>query len=136
MAKIPQKAQELFNELPAVVLATARADAQPNTCLVGMKKILDDETIYLSDQFFLKTLDNLKENPKVAVLWWSKEGAYVVHGTARYVTAGELFEEQSKWVNAAFEKNGAPFRAKGAAIVTVDAVYDSMPGPNAGAQIV
>ena len=76
MAKIPQEAQELFAKVDAVVLATAREDGQPNVCMVGMKKILDDETIYLSDQFFKKTLANVQANPKVAVVFWEGSEAY------------------------------------------------------------
>ena len=37
MAKIPQEAQDLFTKVDAVVFATARADAQPNGCIVAMK---------------------------------------------------------------------------------------------------
>lgn len=135
MAKIPQEAQELFEKVGTVVFATARTDAQPNVCIVGMKKVLDDETIYLSDQFFKKTLANVKENPKVAVIWWGAEGAYELYGTARYVDEGPEFEEQAAWVNAAFEQKGSPLRAKGGVFVHVEAVYSSSPGPTAGVQI-
>ncbi|ACV22852.1 Uncharacterized HTH-type transcriptional regulator yybR [Slackia heliotrinireducens] len=36
MAKTPEEAQELFAKVDAVVFATARADAQPNGCIVTM----------------------------------------------------------------------------------------------------
>jgi predicted pyridoxine 5'-phosphate oxidase superfamily flavin-nucleotide-binding protein len=135
MAKIPQEAQELFAKVDAVVFATARADAQPNGCIVAMKKVIDDETVYLSDQFFKKTLANIQENPKVSVIWWGDEGAYELYGTARYVNEGPEFEEQAAWVNAAFEQMGMPVTAKGGVYVDVEAVYSSSPGPSAGAQI-
>ena len=135
MAKIPEKAQELFEAAFAVEFATVNAEGQPNICYVGQKKVLDDETIYLSDQFFKKTLANIQANPKVAIIWMGEGGGYVVHGTARYVNEGPEFEEQAAWVNAAFEANGAPIRAKGGVFVSVDAVYDTMPGPHAGDQI-
>ena len=135
MAKIPQEAQELFTKVDAVLFGTARADGQPNICMVGMKKVIDDETVYLSDQFFKKTLANIKENPKVTVAWWGVEGAYELYGTARYVNEGPEFEEQAAWVNAAFAKMGAPIVAKGGVFVDVEAVYTSSPGPMAGEQI-
>lgn len=135
MAKIPQEAQELFAKVDAVVFATARTDAQPNCCIVGMKKIIDDETVYLSDQFFKKTLANIKENQKVSVIWWGDGGAYELYGTARYVNEGPEFEEQAAWVNAAFEKMGMPITAKGGVYVDVEAVYSSSPGPSAGEQL-
>lgn len=135
MAKIPQEAQELFAKVDAVVFATARTDAQPNCCIVGMKKVIDDETVYLSDQFFKKTLANIKENQKVSVIWWGDGGAYELYGTARYVNEGPEFEEQAAWVNAAFEKMGMPITAKGGVYVDVEAVYSSSPGPSAGEQL-
>ena len=135
MAKIPQEAQELFANVKDVVFATARDDGQPNACIVGMKKVIDDETIYLSDQFFKKTLANIQENPKVSVVWWGEGGAYELYGTARYVNEGPEFEEQAAWVNAAFEQMGMPIKAKGGVYVDVEAVYSSSPGPSAGAQI-
>ena len=135
MAKIPHEAQELFEKVDAVVFATARVDAQPNGCIVAMKKIIDDETVYLSDQFFKKTLANIQENPKVSIIWWGDEGAYELYGTARYVNEGPEFEKQAEWVNAAFKQMGMPITAKGGVYVDVEAVYSSSPGPSAGNQI-
>lgn len=135
MAKIPAEVQELFNEVKAVVFLTASADAQPNGCIVAMKKIVDDETVYLSDQFFKKTLANVKENQKVSVVVWGDAGAYEIYGTARYVDEGPAFEEQAAWVNAAFEQMGMPIAAKGGVYVDVEAVFSSNPGPTAGEKI-
>ncbi len=135
MAVIPQGAQEVFNAVDAVVFATARPNAQPNACIVGMKKIIDDETIYLSDQFFKKTLANVQGNPKVAVVFWNDEGAYEIYGTARYVNEGSEFAEQAEWVDAAFAEMGMPITAKGGCFVHVDEVYNSAAGPTAGDKI-
>ena len=135
MAVMSAEVQELFKNVKNVAFSTATADAQPNTCIVAMKAILDDETVYLSDQFFNKTLANVKENPKVAIAFWEGNNAYVLHGTATYVNEGEVFETQKQWVDAAFEKMGLPIKAKGGCIVKVDAVYTSAPGPTAGDQI-
>ncbi len=135
MAKIPQEAQDLFNQVSDVVFATSRTDGQPNCCIVAMKKIIDDETIYLSDQFFKKTLANVVDNPKVCVIWWGEGGAFEIYGTATYVDEGPEFEEQAAWVNAAFEGMGMPIAAKGGCYVKVDEVYTSSPGPMAGDKI-
>lgn len=135
MAKLTQEARDLFEKVDSVVFATARADAQPNACIVGMKKVVDDQTVYLSDQFFNKTLANLRDNPKVSVVWWGQEGAYELHGTARYVDEGSEFAEQAAWANAAFAQLGMPVTAKGGVFVHVDALFTSNPGPDAGSQI-
>ena len=77
----------------------------------------------------------MKANPKVAVAFWEGRDAYVIHGTARYVSEGPEFEEQKAWVDAAFEKMGMPIRAKGGCFISVESVYTSTPGPTAGDQI-
>ena len=132
MAVMSTEVQKLFKEVKDVVFSTASLDAQPNTCIVGMKTIIDDETIYLSDQFFKKTLANVQANPKVAVVFWQGSEAYEIHGTARYVNEGEEFTSQKEWVDAAFEKMGLPIKAKGGCYVHIDEVFSSAPGPQAG----
>lgn len=135
MTAIPAEAQKMFQEVSDVVFTTAREDGQPNSCIVGMKTIIDDETIYLSDQFFKKTLANVQANPKVAVLFWSGVEAYELYGTARYVNEGDEFLEQKAWVDAAFESKDMPMRAKGGCFVHVEEVYSSTPGPTAGEKL-
>lgn len=135
MTAMPERVQELFTEVEDVFFSTATADAQPNVCIVGMKKLIDEQTVYLSDQYFKKTWANVKANPKVAVLIWKDHEAYVLHGTARYVDEGPEFEEQRAWVDEAFASKGIPVKAKGGCFVTVESVYTSTPGGTAGNQI-
>lgn len=135
MAIMSAEVQELFKKVPNVVFTTARADGQPNSCIVGMKALIDDETVYLSDQFFKKTLANIQENPKVAVIFWEGSDAYELYGTVRYVNEGAEFEAQKAWVDAAFEELGMPIKAKGGCFVHVEGVYSSKPGPQAGEQL-
>lgn len=135
MATMSPEVQEVFTNVPNVYFATATADAHPNVNIIGMKKIIDDETLYLSDQLFTKTLANLKENTKVAVTFNEGQNAYQIHGTARYVCEGAEYEEQAAWVNAIFEAKGSPLRAKGGIFVHVDAVFSAAGGPTAGKQL-
>lgn len=135
MATMPTEVQELFAKVSAVVFATASADGQPNASIVGMKRVVDDHTLYLSDQFFNKTLANIKENQKVSVVFWEGHDAYQIHGTVRYVDAGDEFEVQRAWADGLFAQMGMPVKAKGGCFVQVDAVYISAAGPQAGSQI-
>ena len=135
MAVMPEEAKKLFEEVSDVVFTTAREDGQPNSCVVGMKAVIDDETIYLSDQFFKKTLANVLANQKVSVVFWKGREAYEIYGTARYVNEGDEFLKQKAWVDAAFENMGMPIRAKGGCFITVDEVFSSAPGPTAGEKL-
>ncbi len=136
MAAMSEEVQELFKSVPTVVFATSRGDAQPNANIVAMKAIIDDETVYLSDQFFNKTLANIKENPQVAIVFWNNTHAYEIYGTARYVDAGAEFEQQKVWVDEAFQKMGLPISPKGGCFVHVESIYNSKSGPGAGERII
>lgn len=135
MAALPIEVKALFEKVPTVVFATATADGQPNACIVGMKFVIDDETIYLSDQFFKKTLANVKANDKVAVVFWEGYDAYQIHGTARYVNEGEEFEKLKAKVDQIFAEKGAPIKAKGGVFVHIDEVFSTASGPHAGEKI-
>lgn len=135
MAALPIEVKALFEKVPTVVFATATADGQPNACIVGMKFVIDDETIYLSDQFFKKTLANVKANDKVAVVFWEGHDAYQIHGTACYVNEGEEFEKLKAKVDQIFAEKGAPIKAKGGVFVHVDEVFNTASGPHAGEKI-
>ena len=98
-------------------------------------RLCPKRTVYISDQFFNKTLANLKENQKVAITFWGDEGAYQIHGTATYINEGEQFEELKAWVDGCFAAMGAPITAKGGVLVHVDELFTCSPGPNAGAKL-
>ena len=135
MAVMSQEVKDLFEKAPTAVLATASLEGQPNAAPVGMKKVVDDETVYVSDQFFKKTLANVQANAKVSLSFWGEAGAYQLHGTARYVNEGDEFAEQKAWADGAFAAMGAPMRAKGGCFVHVDAVYTSKAGEHAGERL-
>ena len=136
MALLSPEVKKVFEGCDAVYMATADAQGQPNACIIGLRKVVDDETVYVSDQYFNKTLANLKANDKVAITFWNKDGAFQIHGTARYITEGDgEWPAEKAWATAFFEERGSAARPKGGVFVHVDAVYDSMGGPNAGNQI-
>jgi len=53
--------------IPAVI-ATAAADGTPNITYLSRVRMVDDERVALSNQFFSKTMRNLAENPHACVV--------------------------------------------------------------------
>lgn len=135
MAKMTDRMKELFEKVPAVVLATATADGAANAVPVGAKKIIDDETILISNQFLNKTLANLKANPRVAVTFWEGYEGYQFKGTVTIETTGPRFEETARWIEGLGNKAGFPLKSQGAVIVKIEAIYGVAPGPGAGKQL-
>jgi len=136
MAKMTDRMKAMFENVPTVVLATATADGTPNAVPVGSKKIINDETILISNQFLNKTLANLKANPRVAVSFWEGFEGYQLKGTVTIETTGERFEETAKWIEDLGNKIGFPLKSKGAVILNIEEIYGLAPGPGAGKKLV
>lgn len=135
MAKMTERMRKLFETVPTAVLSTATGDGMPNAVPVGAKKVIDDETILISDQFFNKTLANLKANPKVAVSFWEGHEGYQLKGTVTIETSGARYEETARWIEELGHKVGFPLKSKGAIILKIDEIYALAPGPGAGKKL-
>jgi predicted pyridoxine 5'-phosphate oxidase superfamily flavin-nucleotide-binding protein len=136
MAKMTQRMQELFDKVRIAVLSTATPDGIPNAVPVGAKKILDDETVLISDQYFNKTLANMKANPRAALTFWEGTEGYQLKGSVTIETSGQRFEETARWVEERSKKSGVPRVSKGAAILHIEEIYGVSPGPGAGKRLV
>ena len=130
-----QRMKEIFQNKRVIVLATATREGIPNVVPVAMKKIIDDETILISDQYLNKTLKNIKDNPRVAITMWDKTEGYQIKGTVYIETSGPRFEETARWVEERSQATNRPFRSKGALILKITEIYCVSPGSNAGMRI-
>ena len=61
MVKLTSEIRESLAGTKIVYFATASKKGVPNAVPIGAFKLLDDETMLISDQYFNKTLANLKE---------------------------------------------------------------------------
>jgi predicted pyridoxine 5'-phosphate oxidase superfamily flavin-nucleotide-binding protein len=137
MALLNERMKEIFAKQGIFVLGTADLKGVANVVPVGAVRILDDETILVSDQHFLKTLRNLKENPKVAMSFWEmdKGEGYQIKGDATIHTEGKIYEETLEWIRDFGEKIGHPLKSKGAIVIKITEIYSVTPGSNAGQRI-
>lgn len=135
MAKMNQRMKEIFEKPQAVVLATATREGVPNAVLVTMKKIIDDETILIADNFLKKTLKNMKDNPHVAITLWDKMEGYQLKGTVSVENSGQTFEETARWMEERAKALNMPLKAKNAVVFKVDEIYTVSPGPKAGEKL-
>jgi hypothetical protein len=131
MVKLTEEIKETLTAAKHVWLATASKDGAPNVVVIGAFKLLDDESMLISDQFFLKTLKNLQENTKVAVSWWGDKGGYQIKGIATLHKDDQVFKDNVEWM-----KVKAPrFTPKGAVVVKITDAFVLKAGPDAGKKL-
>ena len=121
MAKMSERVKEIFQKQHDVVLATASKEGIPNVVVVGAKKIIDDETILISDQYFDKTL--------------AKTEGYQIKGMVSIETSGPRFEETMRWIEDLGKKFNVQLKSKGAVILKITDIYTISPGDSAGQKI-
>jgi uncharacterized protein len=136
MAKMTERMQELFNKVQVAVLSTATGNGVPNAVPIAAKKIIDPETILISDQYFDKTLANMKANPRVSVLYWEGNEGYQLKGAVSIETSGRRYEDTVRWINDLGARLGVPLKSKGAVIFKIEEIYNVAPGPDAGKRMV
>lgn len=96
--------------------ATSSKDGKPNVIAVGDLRIVESK-IVIADNYMNKTLKNLKENNKVALVVWENEKGYQIKGTAKYFTEGKW----KKIIDGIKEHKAYP--RKGAVVVTVEEIF-------------
>jgi len=131
MVKVTDEIKASLAGTKLVFLATSSKNGTPNAVPVGAFKLLDDETMLISDQYFKKTLANIKENPKVAVSYWGEKGGFQIKGTVTVHTNDEIFKKDAAWVKE-LKPN---LVAKSAIVLKITDVYQVKPGPDAGKKI-
>jgi len=130
---------DLINSVPCCYVGTASKNAVPNMAPMGSTRAVSPDTIVLQ-VMALKTFENLKENPKVAIVVTSelppkgeaskekmaKVSAFQIKGSANVLTSGDMFEQTMK---RAVERMGPQVAAMLKAVVTVkvEEIYSIAP---------
>ena len=132
MVSLTPEIKESLEAAKLAFLATSSKNGIPNVVPIAAMKLLDDRTMLISDQFFNKTLANLKENPHIALSWWAEKGGYQIKGTVTIQTNDEVFSQDIAWMKE-LRPNLTP---KGAVLVQITDAYLVKPGPEPGKKIV
>jgi predicted pyridoxine 5'-phosphate oxidase superfamily flavin-nucleotide-binding protein len=148
MQQISKELMDLINSAPCCYLATASKDGVPNVVPVGSTAAVSPDTIVVAGIFLGKTLDNLKENPKAALVVNSaappkaeisvEKMAQItggqVKGSVTLLTSGDV-HEQTKGMLAKILGAEAAQMLKATVVLKVEEVYSITPGPDAGKRI-
>jgi len=131
MVALSSEVKESLEGTKIVFFATASKNGIPNAVPVGAFKLLDDATLLISDQFFNKTLANMKENPHAAVTWWGDKGGFQVKGTVTIHTDDKVFSDDVAWM----KEIRPQLKPKSAVVLKVTGVFSIKPGADAGKKI-
>jgi len=133
MVKLTAEMTEAFLKMKIFPVATASEDGTPNVVPIGVVELVSDDTIWITDNFMHKSLENLAANPKIALYIWGPEikGCFQIKGVASVKTSGKDFDAMKAQINA---KNPA-MPARSLIIVKITEVFECQPGPKAGSKI-
>ena len=127
MVKLTDEMKEDFAKMKIFPFATASKGGEPNVIPIGMCDLQEDgETIWIADNYFNKTRNNLDENPRGAIYVWGPEikGCYQIKGDIEIKTEGADYEKMYKMVKS----KGDRFPGKALAVLKITDVYECKPG--------
>lgn len=134
MAELTAEMKEMFAKAPAFPVATASKNGEPNVVPIKTVWLMDDETIWIGDNFMKKTLANLQENPRVSIYVWGPEtkGCLQIKGDVDIKTSGPEYEDMRAKIKAKSDKHPA----KSLIIMKITEVFTCSPGPEAGNRLI
>jgi predicted pyridoxine 5'-phosphate oxidase superfamily flavin-nucleotide-binding protein len=131
MVTLTQEIKESLRGTKIAFLATSSKKGIPNVVPIAAFKLLDDGTMLISDQYFNKTLQNMKENPSIAFSWWGDKGGFQIKGIVTLHTDDEIFGQNIAWMKEVWPK----FVPKSAVLVKITDAYIVKPDPEPGKKI-
>ena len=134
MAALTPEMIEAFHNVKTFPLATASKDGIPNVAPMGSVFLVDPETIWIGDNFMLKTLKNVLENPKAALYVYGQgaKGCYQIKADVVVKTSGEEHARMKEMIQE--KKPNLP--AKSLLILRITEVFECMPGADAGKKLI
>ncbi|MCW8966121.1 MAG: pyridoxamine 5'-phosphate oxidase family protein [Candidatus Pacearchaeota archaeon] len=109
------KLNDIKDKIEKSVIALASSDnlGTPHNIAVMFAKVKDDKII-ITDNYMKRTIENIKNNPKVSLAFWKSEDGIGIEGKGEYFNSGKNLE----FVKSLPENKEHP--AKGAIVVSVE----------------
>jgi len=118
MKKLPQIIlSEWSKKTGASIVTTVDTKGNTNSIYAGSVSIYNDEKILIANNYFDKTLKNIKNNCKGNFLFLTTDKkSYQLKGNFSYFTEGEMFDDMKKW-------NRKDLPGVGVAVLEVTDIY-------------
>jgi uncharacterized protein len=134
MALITDEIKEKITKAGICHLATASKSGVPNAAPMGAILVADNDVIYIANNYMKKTIANIKENPQVSLLVWSREigNCLQLKGTAIIESGTPVHKEMKAMLDA---KKPGGYPCIELVKISVKEIFTCMPGANAGNKI-
>ena len=98
MAKLTQEIKDLIETNRIAYVATVDQNGAPNVSPKSTFSIIDDETFIFAEIMSSRTRQNLLNNPRIAIYFYSPEKNFgcQIKGRTEMLNSGELYEEMSE----------------------------------------
>lgn len=73
MVALSDDIKEIFTKTKVMPMATASKSGVPNVAPMASIQLVGDDTVWIMDNYMVKTLENLKENPITALYFYDQE---------------------------------------------------------------
>ncbi|NLI61914.1 MAG: pyridoxamine 5-phosphate oxidase [Methanosarcinaceae archaeon] len=137
MVKLTEQMKEDIKKVRVLPLATCSKSGIPNVIPIGISEIVEkdgNDHIHVMNNFFLKTIANINENPKVALYIWSPETSGCIQIKGDVVNITDKGKEYDNFVGKAKEaKPGLP--GKQLVDIKITDVFNCKSGETAGQKI-
>ena len=96
--KLTYETKEKIGKIRPALVATADKTGKPNVSPKGSLRALDDEHLLFADISSPRTINNLRENPQIAIICLDadEKGGCRIWGNAEVIGSGPLFLQESK----------------------------------------
>jgi predicted pyridoxine 5'-phosphate oxidase superfamily flavin-nucleotide-binding protein len=133
MVNLTAEMKEAFGKVKLFPVATASKGGVPNVVPIAYVMLINDDTIWIGDNFMNKSLANLKENPHIAIYVYDPDGkkCFQVKGKVEVKTSGPDFEKMRGIIRA----KKAELPAKSLLIMKITEVFQCYYGANAGGKL-
>lgn len=133
MVALSGEIKEIFTKTKVMPMATASKSGVPNVAPMASIQLVADDTIWIMDNYMVKTLENLKENPVTALYFYDQETkrCFQVKGDTEIKTSGPDYEKFRDQVRT----KGHQYPAKSLIVIKITDVFECTPGKEAGKKV-
>lgn len=121
MIKIPEEVKIAIDKTNPICVATVNNECIPNIIYVTFLKYINDTTVVIADNKFVKTKNNILSNSNLSfvVLDPETKKSYQLKGKAEYIQEGEKYQNVFNWV----QETRPDLHPKGALYISIHEIY-------------